>query len=664
LGRARSAMRGRGFAAFAAAMATTFALAGAPARAIEPAVCSGCKPPLVYGNGPVLPMNNGGLTVTPIYWEPGGKYKFPAGYENIINTFIVNVAAASGSTTNAFSVSTEYYQDIGGARTSVTYAIHAGTPIVDTDAFPSNGCKPASGHTGCFTDAQLQTELKHVLSSKSLPSDLAHFYPVFFPAGVESQDSDGSTSVGSFCAYHGAFGSGANQTVYANMPVEASCATGQAPNGNADADGEVSTLSHELIEAITDPEGSDGAWLDKAGNEIGDMCAWTFGQPLGSTDSSNPGRTEYNQVINGGKYYLQQEFSNVAFAKFGIDHGCIKSEGLATQPPTGSSGASTSSGNSGSASSHAGHNSASTLITVINDVTPTTLPADGSSTAEVSLGVADQAGNSVANDPVHFIVGVESGTGQCGTLNTSDKSTNSDGNADITYTASTSNVACWVIATEARTGHAAVATIYQGTTQKQSPTFNASYPTAFHAGGSTDFTVKATNPTSKPLVSTRATFIIFPGDGATKNVNANQVQLSYSTTGPNGTFTPVALSGSTITDGAIQGHVGPLRGVTLAPDSTTTYTFDVALASTVPVVKRKPLMAFETYLEQINTADGTGTTLGDTYAHEIVVPSVISPSTSVNVWAAIAAALGLAIGGLLIWRTAKDPPKQTPPQPA
>jgi hypothetical protein len=304
------------------------------------------------------------------------------------------------------------------------------------------------------------------------------------------------------------------------------------------------------------------------------------------------------------------------------------------------------------------------VITVVNDVTPTTLPADGQSTAEVSLGVADQAGNSVADDPVHFILGVESGTGQCGTLNTSDKATNDLGNADITYTASTSNVACWVIATEARTGHAAVATIYQGTTQTQTPTFSASYPKTLPAGGSTDFTVKATNPTSKPIISTRPHFTIFPGDGATKNVKASQIQLSYSTTGRNGTFTPVALSGSTITDGAIQGYVGPLRGVTLAPDSTTTYTFNVALASTVPVVRRKPLIAFETYLEQINTADGTGTTLGDTYAYQVLVPSEISASTSVNVWAAIAAALGLVIGGLLIWRTARRPPQQPPPQPA
>jgi hypothetical protein len=625
-------------------------------------------------------MNNGGLTVTPIYWEPsGGKYAFPAGYESIVNTFIANAAAASGSTSNSFSVSTEYYQDIGGTKTSVKYVIHAGTPIVDTDAFPANGCTPASGHTACITDAQLQAELKHVLSSRSLPTDVAHFYPVFFPPGVETSDGPKFTSVGAYCAYHSAFGSGANQTVYADQPDEASCETGQAPNGNAAADGQVSTLSHELNEAITDPEPSHLAWNDKAGNEIGDMCAWTFGQPLGSTDSSNPGRTEYNQVINGGKYYLQQEFSNVAFAKFGVDHGCIKSENLATQAPAGgaSSGTSTASSSGTGTATSTGTGTATgtgtstgtgtatatatggggklthpqagvTAVRIVNDATPTSLPADGKATAEVSLGVANAQNYNVVGDPVHFTVGVASGSGQCGTLSTSDKTTNSDGNADITYTASTSNVSCWVIAAEGKDGQSAEAVIYQGTMQKQSPTFDAQFPKSLQAGGSSDFTIKAANPTSKPIPEIRPEFVIFPGDGATQNVNANQVQLSYSTTGTNGTFTPVVLTGSTIKEGAIEGWVGPLEGITLAPNATTTYTFHVALASSVPASKHKPLFAFESYMNQINPADGTGATLADTYAHQVRVPSETSSNTLGHILITIGI-LALAILGLAFW---------------
>ena len=102
------------------------------------------------------------------------------------------------------------------------------------------------------------------------------------------------------------------------MPYEQSgCDAGQAPNGDLPADGAVSTLSHELIEAMTDPLDPQYAWSDKAGNEIGDMCAQTYGRALGSTDPSDPSASEYNQVINGGKYYIQQMFSNLAYAKFG-----------------------------------------------------------------------------------------------------------------------------------------------------------------------------------------------------------------------------------------------------------------------------------------------------------------------------------------------------------
>jgi hypothetical protein len=306
------------------------------------------------------------------------------------------------------------------------------------------------------------------------------------------------------------------------------------------------------------------------------------------------------------------------------------------------------------------------VITVVNDATPTTLPADGKSTAEVSLGVASAQNYSVVGDPVHFSVGVRSGTGQCGTLSTSDKSTNNDGNADITYTASTSNVSCWVLAVEADRGQTAEAVIYQGTTQKQSPTFNASYPTTLPAGGSTDFTVKATNPTSQPLFSTRPHFVIFPGDGATKNVNADQVHLSYSTTGVNGTFVPVALAGSTINDGAIQGYVGPLQGVKLAPDSTRTYTFHVGLAKSVPISGNKPLMAFETYLDQIDPADETGATLGDTYEYQVKVPGEASSNTTRNVLLAVLLPLlaVFAVVGLIIWQRRQNPPHEPPAAPA
>ncbi len=46
------------------------------------------------------------------------------------------------------------------------------------------------------------------------------------------------------------------------------------PNGNSYADAEISVISHEASESITD---WDGAWFDSAGFEGADECAYTYG---------------------------------------------------------------------------------------------------------------------------------------------------------------------------------------------------------------------------------------------------------------------------------------------------------------------------------------------------------------------------------------------------
>ena len=176
---------------------------------------------------------------------------------------------------------------------------------MDTSAFPADGCKPAPGYSACITDAQIRNELRAVTVSQKLPTTLAYFYPVFLPPGVETEDIDGSNSASAYCGYHRAFGSGSDQTVYGDLPyppANGGCDTGQAPNGNLRADGEVSTFAHGLMEAITDPLNPQYAWFDGKGNEIGDMCDENYGGALGSTSTSNRSGSEYNQVIDGHKY--------------------------------------------------------------------------------------------------------------------------------------------------------------------------------------------------------------------------------------------------------------------------------------------------------------------------------------------------------------------------
>ena len=89
----------------------------------------------------------------------------------------------------------------------------------------------------------------------------------------------------------------------------------QSPNGDPDADTEISPTSHEISEAITDPDTNTG-WYDKIGFEIGDECAYVWGFTRGA-----PGAL-FNQVINGHHYLTQEEFSNADFAVTGA--GCVQ----------------------------------------------------------------------------------------------------------------------------------------------------------------------------------------------------------------------------------------------------------------------------------------------------------------------------------------------------
>ena len=139
---------------FAAAVAMTFALAGATARAIEPQVvfelqaAAGVQRAVRCCRRP-----RAGLTVTPIYWAPsGGKHAFPAGLRasSMATSPTSPRRAAAPATCTRSTPSTT--RPSAARRPRSVYRIQAGTPIVDTDAFPSNGCTPASGYTACITD--------------------------------------------------------------------------------------------------------------------------------------------------------------------------------------------------------------------------------------------------------------------------------------------------------------------------------------------------------------------------------------------------------------------------------------------------------------------------------------------------------------------------------
>jgi hypothetical protein len=306
-------------------------------------------PPLIFHGGPVMgTQSTGPVVVTPIYWNPAG-HPIASNYKHIINTYISDVAAASGLHTNVYSTLNKYY----GSNGNIRYRVTAGAPIDDTTALPADGCKvnghdtariyaDGTGYDSCLDDDQITAEIDRVVSARGLARDFGHIYVMFLPKHVESCFFPGSTTTASnfctinyepsaaYCAYHGQVTNTNTGTIYANMPfpiygspVGFTCSSDarfpvvQTPNGDADADTEVSPTSHEVMEAITDPDVTTG-WFDSSGFENGDECAYVFGSTQGSAGAF------YNQVINHRHYLTQEEFSNADFAKTG--GGCLQSE--------------------------------------------------------------------------------------------------------------------------------------------------------------------------------------------------------------------------------------------------------------------------------------------------------------------------------------------------
>jgi hypothetical protein len=141
-------------------------------------------------------------------------------------------------------------------------------------------------------------------------SGYGHIYHLFFPSGVDicftgtavcySPDNP-ATFV--FCAYHGSVDfKDLGHVLFTVEPFQdvPGCSINQpSPNGSL-IDSTSSTLGHELIETITDPDGT--AWialnsLGVFGEEIGDLCVNPFG-------------TEAVSVLDGKPYEIQQMYSN------------------------------------------------------------------------------------------------------------------------------------------------------------------------------------------------------------------------------------------------------------------------------------------------------------------------------------------------------------------
>jgi hypothetical protein len=260
-----------------------------------------------YLGGPVLHASRTYL----IFWQPqGAGLSFDAGYTTLITQFVRDVASDSHRTTNAFALTGEYHDGRGPAA----YASAYGGSLLDTDPLPSKDCtEPGATGPGwslCLTDAQIQDELTHFVTSQSLPTHGDDLYVLLTPYGLgDCQDSSSSSCAlggasSGYCGYHSWTNSGILYAVVPYNAVSGHCQSDEPRPNASSADPALSTILHEQVETVTDPYGN--GWISPGGNEIADVCLTDFGTSLGGSGSA-----QWNQVIGGHHYWLQEIYGRL-----------------------------------------------------------------------------------------------------------------------------------------------------------------------------------------------------------------------------------------------------------------------------------------------------------------------------------------------------------------
>jgi hypothetical protein len=141
-----------------------------------------------------------------IYWDPTKDY-YHGDWQHVIDTFLENMGAASGSLSNVFAVDAQYTD---AANQHALYKSTFQGAYTDTDGYPSSGCTdpepPGSEdligpevkgkHTPiCLTDSQIKEELTTFIADHSLPKGMGTiFYLLTPPAVTVCLDSGPSAS--------------------------------------------------------------------------------------------------------------------------------------------------------------------------------------------------------------------------------------------------------------------------------------------------------------------------------------------------------------------------------------------------------------------------------------------------------------------------------------
>ncbi len=102
----------------------------------------------------------------------------------------------------------------------------------------------------------------------------------------------------------------------------------------------------------------------------------------------------------------------------------------------------------------------------------------------------------------------------------------------------------------------------------------------------------------------------------------------------------------------IDAYLGPRQGTTMPAASSEAFTFRVALASNVVVSQSGPLVTFKAYLDRVNAASGSTSTMASSSSTNVNVPAVAPTNMMwyVLIGAAVVVVVVLAVVLAVLWR--------------
>eukprot|EP00897_Mesotaenium_endlicherianum_P009646 jgi/Mesen1/870/ME000114S10946 len=212
---------------------------------------------------------------------------------NFLNSISVPLSSAtSPSVPGWYAIATQYHDGAGQ---------HVNPQVVlagETSDDYSQGGKDLS-------DAAFHAIIERTITDGTFPADPNAIYFVLTSPDVTAVDF---CSVA--CGWHSHFESNGQTLKWAFVGNPTSqCLNGcgtkffsgtyQPPNGDAGADAMVSTVAHELVEAVTDPLGH--TWFNNKGDENADICNTVYGSVFAASNGGS-----YNLVGAGGQTFLVQ----------------------------------------------------------------------------------------------------------------------------------------------------------------------------------------------------------------------------------------------------------------------------------------------------------------------------------------------------------------------